>query len=121
VKQWLQNQYPKLHEEQRPLECTQNAGDLIFVPELFGHATYNEQESVGVGVEFSSIGTSMHAVMRTEDRASYVPGREMHQLKVRQPSAGKGGKGGKGGEGGKGSGGFRGDELDGDDDDEDEE
>ena len=41
--------YPDMH---KPIECTQQAGDLIFVPQGWGHATLNWQESVGVAVEF---------------------------------------------------------------------
>jgi hypothetical protein len=40
------NHYP-------PLECTQNAGDVMFVPTLWGHATLNTMQSIGVAHEFS--------------------------------------------------------------------
>jgi hypothetical protein len=30
----------------------QRGGDVIFVPAMWGHATYTVQESVGVAVEF---------------------------------------------------------------------
>jgi hypothetical protein len=35
------------------LECTQNAGDIMFVPALWGHATLNTMQSIGVAHEFS--------------------------------------------------------------------
>ena len=53
-KQWLRDQYPKLPDEEKPLECMQRAGDVLFVPNLFAHGTYTVQESVGVAVEFNS-------------------------------------------------------------------
>ena len=44
-------------QEQRQLdgvprfECTQRAGDVLYVPEMWGHATENEAFSVGVALE----------------------------------------------------------------------
>eukprot|EP00750_Incisomonas_marina_P017859 INCI2536.1.p1 GENE.INCI2536.1~~INCI2536.1.p1 ORF type:complete len:861 (-),score=142.45 INCI2536.1:19-2601(-) len=34
------------------LQCTQQAGDLIFVGESFGHATFNAKPSIGFAMEF---------------------------------------------------------------------
>ena len=53
-KQWWQEEYPKLSEERKPLECMQRGGDVLFVPNHYGHGTYSVQESVGVAVEFAS-------------------------------------------------------------------
>mmetsp|Transcript_19810 Transcript_19810/g.33321 ORF Transcript_19810/g.33321 Transcript_19810/m.33321 type:complete len:692 (+) Transcript_19810:81-2156(+) len=36
-----------------PLQCTQRAGDLMFVPTLWGHATLNTKQCIGVAHEFS--------------------------------------------------------------------
>ena len=33
--------------------CTQHAGDVIYVPPLWGHATLNVKQSIGVAHEFS--------------------------------------------------------------------
>jgi len=38
----------------RPLRCTQRAGDVMFVPTLWAHATFNSQQSIGVAHEFST-------------------------------------------------------------------
>jgi oxalate decarboxylase/phosphoglucose isomerase-like protein (cupin superfamily) len=35
------------------LQCTQYSGDVMFVPSLWGHATLNVRQSVGVAHEFS--------------------------------------------------------------------
>lgn len=51
MKEWVEYDYPKLKKSERPMECMQRAGDVIFVPHMFGHGTYNVQESVGVAVE----------------------------------------------------------------------
>ena len=34
------------------LTCTQEAGDVVYVPRLWGHAVLNLQLSVGAAVEF---------------------------------------------------------------------
>lgn len=36
-----------------PVRVTQRAGDVLFVPALWGHATLNTQQSIGVAHEFS--------------------------------------------------------------------
>lgn len=38
-----------------PLQVTQEAGDLLFVPREWGHAVLNVQPSVGVAIEFDSV------------------------------------------------------------------
>ena len=37
---------------QPPLRCVQEAGDQVFVPEGYAHATVNLDTSVGVAVEY---------------------------------------------------------------------
>ena len=36
----------------RPMQCTQESGDVIFVPEGWGHSVLNMAESVGWASEF---------------------------------------------------------------------
>jgi hypothetical protein len=47
---WLA-QPPPLNRE--PLECTQHAGDIFYVPARWGHGTLNERQSIGVAYEFA--------------------------------------------------------------------
>ena len=49
--QWVQESLPKL-KKNRPIECTQEAGDLLYVPASWGHVTLNLKASVGVAGEF---------------------------------------------------------------------
>jgi oxalate decarboxylase/phosphoglucose isomerase-like protein (cupin superfamily) len=60
MKQWVTGSGPGTlawgieRGEERPLECMQHAGDVIFVPHRFGHGTINTQASVGIAVEMES-------------------------------------------------------------------
>lgn len=41
------------HKASSLMQCTQKAGDVIYVPTLWGHATLNTMQSIGVAHEFS--------------------------------------------------------------------
>ncbi|CAJ1350897.1 unnamed protein product, partial [Effrenium voratum] len=43
---WLQLVYPTLPEEQRPLECVVEAGDVVYVPDGWYHAVVNLADTV---------------------------------------------------------------------------
>ena len=45
---------PALKGDARPLECSQRAGDVMFVPQNWGHGIYNTRQSVGIAVELLS-------------------------------------------------------------------
>lgn len=38
-----------------PLTCVQDAGDLLVLPDLWGHATLNLEPSVGLAREFTFV------------------------------------------------------------------
>ena len=57
MKEWIEKDYPKLKGGAKPLECMQRAGDVLFVPHLWGHGTYNVQESVGIAIELNHVGS----------------------------------------------------------------
>jgi len=42
----------------KPMECTQQSGDVLFVPEHWTHATFNLAESIGVAYHFVIRGTT---------------------------------------------------------------
>ena len=46
---WAQKVLPTLMPEQKPLQCTQKAGELLFVPQGWAHATLNMGEAIAVG------------------------------------------------------------------------
>jgi hypothetical protein len=49
---WVREVLGNLPAGQRPLECMQSEGDLIYVPEGYWHATVNLGETVGVSGQF---------------------------------------------------------------------
>lgn len=40
-------------DQQAPIRVVQRAGDVLYVPALWGHATLNAAQSIGVAHEFS--------------------------------------------------------------------
>jgi len=44
-----------------PLECVQEAGDVLYVPNSWGHATLNIESAIGVSYEFGIYGTTAFA------------------------------------------------------------
>ena len=43
---------PGMPEDQKPMQCMQSAGDLIYVPEGYWHGTVNLGETIGVSGQF---------------------------------------------------------------------
>ena len=52
VKEWVEQEVPRLDEEYKPLECTQKAGDIVYVPMDWGHAILNtKDDTFGFAIE----------------------------------------------------------------------
>ena len=49
---WMREVLPTLPVDQKPLQCMQRAGDLIYVPEGYWHGTINLGETIGVSGQF---------------------------------------------------------------------
>ena len=45
---WLRDVLPALPADERPLECWQEEGDVMFVPATWEHMTVNEGDAVGL-------------------------------------------------------------------------
>lgn len=45
IKEWVEEDLPTLGEDKRPLECLQEAGDVVYVPLDWGHAVLNEEDN----------------------------------------------------------------------------
>ena len=52
VWKWWRESY-RLIAKPKAWECVQNPGDMIFIPDMWGHAIVNLQESIGVASEFT--------------------------------------------------------------------
>uniref|UniRef100_A0A914CBP2 JmjC domain-containing protein n=1 Tax=Acrobeloides nanus TaxID=290746 RepID=A0A914CBP2_9BILA len=50
---WYLNDYPKLPEEKKPLECLLRPGELIYFPDKWWHATLNSETSVFISTFLS--------------------------------------------------------------------
>jgi oxalate decarboxylase/phosphoglucose isomerase-like protein (cupin superfamily) len=46
---------PTVAAEDSPMECVQEAGDVIFVPRHWGHAVLNLQTTIGYALEFPTV------------------------------------------------------------------
>ena len=45
---------PHTPVEERPLQCTQRAGDIAYVPYAWGHGCFNTRTSIGFATEVDS-------------------------------------------------------------------
>ena len=45
---------PHMAPDAKPLECTQFAGDVMYVPRGWGHAILNMATSIGYALEFAT-------------------------------------------------------------------
>ena len=54
MREWVQHELPKFKQDEKPLQCTQKASDLLYIPNMWGHGTFNLQASVGVAVEMET-------------------------------------------------------------------
>lgn len=50
---WLQDTYPALALSERPLECTIQAGEVLYFPDRWWHATLNLDTSVFISTFLS--------------------------------------------------------------------
>ena len=51
VLDWFRTKYKK-DTKPRPLECVQEPGDIIYVPDLYAHGVLNAEETIAVATEF---------------------------------------------------------------------
>lgn len=51
VNEWYDRVYPNLTADCRPIECVQQAGEILYLPEGFYHATLNIGDTVAVSLQ----------------------------------------------------------------------
>lgn len=49
---WYRDHYNTLPEHERPIELIQEAGDVLYVPQMWGHSVLNLGTAVGVATEY---------------------------------------------------------------------
>ncbi|KAJ1494585.1 hypothetical protein T484DRAFT_1877255 [Baffinella frigidus] len=52
IYEWYQTDYPSLQKEERPLECVQGPGDLIYLPPVWAHGVLYLQDTAGMASLF---------------------------------------------------------------------
>mmetsp|Transcript_28074 Transcript_28074/g.38452 ORF Transcript_28074/g.38452 Transcript_28074/m.38452 type:complete len:531 (-) Transcript_28074:264-1856(-) len=55
---WLRDTLPTITPETRPLQCVQQPGDILYVPEGWYHATYSMGDVVGMAVQATEAQTA---------------------------------------------------------------
>eukprot|EP01051_Picozoa_sp_SAG22_P002434 SAG22_NODE_108_length_19750_cov_3.848201_3_plen_695_part_00 len=55
IRRWLVEDYPHFSESEKPLECVQRGGEVLYMPGLWGHGVLNLVDSVGAAVEFRHV------------------------------------------------------------------
>jgi hypothetical protein len=58
---WLLETYPTLPLAEHPLECTQEAGEVVYLPPAWPHLTVNLGETIGVGAQVKMDPAPRHA------------------------------------------------------------
>jgi Cupin-like domain/Ankyrin repeat len=62
AKQWLEEDYAELAADAKPLECTQQPGDIVYVPLDWGHAVINLKENTfGYALELLNHRDTFHS------------------------------------------------------------
>lgn len=67
IQEWIDGDYSRLSEAEKPLECIQEAGDVVYVPLDWGHAVVNLEEN--------TFGYSLELLNKRDTLARYRPTR----------------------------------------------
>ena len=67
---WLRRVLPTLAADSRPLECNQQAGDILYVPSGWHHATINVGDTAGIALQ---VIPPLHSLLTLLGAASQNP------------------------------------------------
>ncbi|XP_078342854.1 bifunctional arginine demethylase and lysyl-hydroxylase PSR-like [Oculina patagonica] len=48
---WINKVYPNLPPEDKPMECVQEAGEILYLPESYYHGTVNIGDTMAIGIQ----------------------------------------------------------------------
>ena len=82
IANWLETEYKALREDGAAMECIQEPGDVLYIPEGWAHGVLNLDDSIGFSVEFREWdgygGTNTAAAAEQQKRAK-KKNRKKHQ------------------------------------------
>nr|XP_006812940.1 PREDICTED: uncharacterized protein LOC102807379 [Saccoglossus kowalevskii] len=59
---WFNEVYPHLEGEEKPIECIQEAGEILSQPESFYHSTLNIGDTVAIGIQKKQAATEIETL-----------------------------------------------------------
>lgn len=74
ISKWINEDYPALHGAGKTLQCIQEPGDILFVPDGWAHGVVNLAESVGYALGFDLTAKKMRSFMHPHSSTSTVAG-----------------------------------------------
>jgi tetratricopeptide (TPR) repeat protein len=85
---WLKLIYPTLKEKDKPIECVQEAGEILYLPESYYHGTINIGETLAIGFQKNVAQTPVeqifYALRPLEYRAEHTEDEEEKDVLYKQ-------------------------------------
>jgi Cupin-like domain len=73
IQEWIDTDYKTLTDEDKPLECIQEAGDMVYVPLDWGHAVVNlEENTFGFALELLNKRDTYYNLQTTGKRSEIL-------------------------------------------------
>ncbi|XP_063437147.1 bifunctional arginine demethylase and lysyl-hydroxylase psr-1-like isoform X1 [Mytilus trossulus] len=74
--EWFEKVYPFLPESEKPIECVQKAGEILYLPEGTYHGTINMGDTVAIGIQRKKASTKQEKLVYEElNRRSSLNGK----------------------------------------------
>ncbi|XP_060593722.1 uncharacterized protein LOC132748180 isoform X2 [Ruditapes philippinarum] len=64
--EWYKEIYPQLSPEEKPLECIQKAGEILYLPESTYHGTINLGDTIAIGIQKKEAVTTVEKLFYDE-------------------------------------------------------
>ncbi|XP_052781456.1 uncharacterized protein LOC128218004 isoform X2 [Mya arenaria] len=65
-REWFDKLYPQLQDKDKPLECVQEAGEILYLPESVYHGTVNLGDTIAIGIQKKEAVTEVEKIFYTE-------------------------------------------------------